>query len=158
MAFLDVTGGTGGAITIPAVPKGYLVRNAATGDVSITAGGALTYVLHTGDILPVQTDGASVYGLQIAGLPLTTYLTTSFATINAGWAAGDATLLAYINAAITAGVASLPPPAGQFGKALMVRGTALAPVWAADFIYPGDLQGWAGTARRRDLFMLKRVC
>jgi len=37
-AFLDVTSGTGGTITIPPLEKMYLVRNAASGAVVITTG------------------------------------------------------------------------------------------------------------------------
>ena len=35
MAFLDVTGGSGGNIVIPSVSKAYFLRNAASGPVSI---------------------------------------------------------------------------------------------------------------------------
>ena len=42
MAFLDVTGGTGGTVTVPAVSKGYFVHSAAAGDVVVSAGGAVS--------------------------------------------------------------------------------------------------------------------
>lgn len=59
-AMLDITGGTGGTITIPAVSKIYLVRNGASGNVVITTGGGATITIRPGESLLVFTDGTDV--------------------------------------------------------------------------------------------------
>lgn len=63
-AFLDVTSGSGGAITIPAVEKLYAVRNGASGDVSITTGGATNATVKPGEVGWVVSDGANVRRVQ----------------------------------------------------------------------------------------------
>lgn len=60
-AFLNITGGTGGTITIPSVSKVYQVRNAATGSVIITTGGGSAATIPAGQYLTVMCDGANVY-------------------------------------------------------------------------------------------------
>lgn len=59
--FLDITSGTGGTVTIPAVEKWYIVRNATSGNVVLTTGGATTATVPTGQIQVVVTDGSKVY-------------------------------------------------------------------------------------------------
>lgn len=58
-AFLDVTSGTGGVITAPAVEKWYIVRNNASGDVTVTTGGGATAVVRPGEVGLVVSDGAN---------------------------------------------------------------------------------------------------
>jgi hypothetical protein len=58
-AFLDVTSGTGGTITAPAVEKWYIVRNNASGDVIVTTGGGATAVIRPGEVGLVVSDGAN---------------------------------------------------------------------------------------------------
>lgn len=73
-AFLDVTSGTGGTITIPAVEKLYTVRNAASGDVVVTTGGGATATIKTGETVAVVCDAANVRRAQptdMGGLKLT---------------------------------------------------------------------------------------
>jgi hypothetical protein len=133
LAFLDVTSGTGGTITVPSVAQGRFVRNAAAGDVVLSAGGA-TFTFKTGDIGPTFTDGSAVYWLAIGGKPLRQYI-------------GDANqaVIDYINAAISAGSINLPPALGQLGKALIVRLAGAPPVeaWVPDFIQTLDVDGGA---------------
>src|SRR4051812_46232045 len=75
MAFLDVTGGIGGTVVIPPVPKGYFVHNAAAGAVTLTAAGAVNSVFDPGDAGPVFADGiGSVYGIMLNGLPLKQFI------------------------------------------------------------------------------------
>jgi hypothetical protein len=92
MAFLDVTGGTGGTVTIPAVSKGYFVRNAAAGDVTVSAGGPTNATFLTGDAGPLFSSGSAVYPILIGGK----------------------TIRSYIEGIVPAG----PPMAGQAGKFL----------------------------------------
>lgn len=73
-AILDFTSGSGGTVTIPAVSKTYYVRNATSGNVVISTGGTTNATLATGDVMPVFSDGTSVYGLKLSGLDLSTYI------------------------------------------------------------------------------------
>ncbi|MDF3016330.1 MAG: putative phage tail fiber protein [Thermomicrobiales bacterium] len=57
---LNVTGGTGGTITIPNVAKAYLVRNASSGDVIITTGSGTTATLVAGLTKWVFSTGSNV--------------------------------------------------------------------------------------------------
>lgn len=63
-AVLDVTSGTGGTITIPAVEKLYTVRNAASGDVVVTTGGGATATIKSGETVGVVCDAANVRRVQ----------------------------------------------------------------------------------------------
>lgn len=63
-AFLDVTGGTGGAITIPPVEKLYVVRNGASGDVTVTSGAGLSVAIKPGNVAWVVCDAANVRKVQ----------------------------------------------------------------------------------------------
>jgi len=63
-AFLDVTGGTGGTITAPAVEKGYIVRNAASGDVTVTTGGGQVALIKPGEVVAIVGDGANFRRVQ----------------------------------------------------------------------------------------------
>jgi hypothetical protein len=61
MRFIDITGGSGGTITIPAVEKWYLVRNNTSGSVIFTTGGATTATIPTATVQFIVCDGAKVY-------------------------------------------------------------------------------------------------
>jgi hypothetical protein len=133
LAFLDATGGTGGTVTIPAVSKGYFVRNATAGNVVISAGGAIVATFQTGDIGPVFSDGASTYGLALSGKPLGQYIRDS-----------DQAVIDYVNVAISNASIALPPAvAGDVGKALMVRmiGSPGVPAWVPSAIQTTDVSG-----------------
>lgn len=119
-AILNVTGGTGGQIGIPSVSKLYLVRNAASGEVTVTTGGPTAAVIPPATILPVVCDGASVWTLRISDLPLKDY----------------------IDAAVLAATGSLPATTGNEGKALVVSGG----VWIPKQLTPADVSGLAGLA------------
>lgn len=120
MAFLDVTGGVGGAVVIPASPKGYFMRNGAAGAVSVTAGGAVNAIYSPGDAGPCFSDGANVYPILISGL----------------------TISQYIAATVTAG-SDLPAPLGNLGKVMIVRNVGGPPVelWVPDFLAIADVTG-----------------
>lgn len=60
MRFQDITGGTGGTVTIPSVEKSYIVRNASTGDAAFSAGGVAATV-KSGNTEIVVTDGSASY-------------------------------------------------------------------------------------------------
>ena len=138
MAFLDVTGGTGGVITVPSVSQGHFVRNASAGDVLVSASGA-GFTFGPGDIGPVFSDGAAVYGLTMGGKPLKAFITDA-----------DQAIIDYIAIAISNGSVALPPATGNLGKALIVRMTGAPPteVWVASAIGLADLPaGIPGTTQ-----------
>jgi len=58
---IDITSGTGGTVTIPAVEKSYLVRNATSGDVIFTTGSGDTATVKSGNVMPILSDGTNVY-------------------------------------------------------------------------------------------------
>ena len=58
--FLDITGGTGGTVTIPAVEKWYIVRNAASGDAVFTTGSGVTQTVKPGSVTLLVSDGTNI--------------------------------------------------------------------------------------------------
>lgn len=58
--FLDITGGTGGTVTIPAVEKWYIVRNASSGDVVFTTGSGATVTVKPGSLGLLVCDGTNI--------------------------------------------------------------------------------------------------
>lgn len=59
---LNITGGTGGTVTLPAVEKLYLVRNNTSGSVIFTTGGSTNATVATSTVQWIFTDGTNVYG------------------------------------------------------------------------------------------------
>ena len=140
MAFLDVTGGSGGGVAIPPVPKGYFLRNGAAGQVVISAGRISSAIYQPGDAGPAYSDGATVYGLQLGGVPIGQFIRDA-----------DQAIIDYINVAIASGSLQLPPAAGNLGKALIVRHVGAPPVdaWIPDFIQQADVAGLPARPWRR---------
>lgn len=130
MAFLDVTGGTGGQITVPAVAQGHFVRSGASGAVVVSAGGAISATYQNGDAGPCFSDGANVYGLRLGGKSLRSFITDA-----------DQAIIDYVNLAISQGSVALPPATGNTGKALIVRNVLGQDAWVPDFIQISDVQG-----------------
>lgn len=58
--FLDITGGTGGTVTIPAVEKWYIVRNSASGNVVFTTGSGTTQAVAPGSLTLIVSDGTNI--------------------------------------------------------------------------------------------------
>lgn len=122
---LDVTGGTGGTVTIPAVEKVYLVRNGSSGSVIITTGGGTTATLASGEIRMVFCDATNVR----------MSLTTDFGgnvLKNLGTPVSDAdgcTKLYADNLALAAAGGNLPGQSGNSGKFLTTDGSSAS--WAA---------------------------
>lgn len=123
---LNVTGGTGGTITAPAVKKLYLVRNGSVGDVIITAGGASATVA-SGQTNWVWSDGTDfriVRQTDFSGARLT----------NVGYpvATTDAASKAYVDAvAFATQIGDFPGLTGNAGKALVVSQDETTVAWQA---------------------------
>lgn len=73
---LNVTGGTGGTITIPNVEKAYLVRNAASGDVTFTTGSGTTADVPSGGVQWVFCNGSNAIYTSGEYQPLDAQLTS----------------------------------------------------------------------------------
>lgn len=131
MAFLDVTGGSGGTVTIPAVSKGYFVRNAAAGQTVISAGGATNATFEAGDIQPVFSDGSAVYPLMVKGKTIGGYVDTAIQGV-----------INYVNVLISQGSPALPGVTlADVGKALIVRNVGGTAAWVPSPIQTSDVQG-----------------
>jgi hypothetical protein len=103
MRFIDITSGTGGTVTIPAVEKWYIVRNATSGDVIFTTGGATTATVKSGNVSVIVTDGTSVYlgqNLDLGSSQLKSTATASASSHLVNKSTMDAAILA---ATMTAG-------------------------------------------------------
>lgn len=94
---INVTGGTGGTVTIPSVEKWYLVRNGASGSVVIT-NGSNSVSLPAGEICEVLTNGTAIYKSN----------------------SKDYVDSAILNASLSA---DIPSQAGNAGKYIQTNGT-----------------------------------
>jgi hypothetical protein len=111
MSFIDVTGGSGGVLTAPSVPKAYFVHNGSSGIVGLSAGGA-TLNFNPGDAGPVHTDGTTFYPVLVGGLTVKGYVD-----------AGDAAQKAYTDAQIAGSVINMPSVTGHAGQVLSNDGS-----------------------------------
>lgn len=103
MRIINITGGTGGTVTIPAVEKWYLVRNGASGDVTIT-NGSNSVIIGTGTVGAILTNGTTIYSLNAKDYVDSAILTASLS-------------------------ASLPSQTGNAGKYITTDGTNAS--WAS---------------------------
>ncbi len=117
-AFLDVTGGTGGAITAPSVEKLYVVRNGATGDVTVTTGAGVAATFKPGEVGWAIGDGANfrkAFAADFGGAKATSLADPT--------SPQDGATKAYVDAqAFSAAAGNLPGQPGSAGKALMTNG------------------------------------
>jgi hypothetical protein len=119
---INVTGGTGGTVTIPALEKFYLVRNGASGTVAITNGSNSVNVV-SGEVCDVFTDGTGIYKSNNK----------------------DYVDAAILNASISG---SLPAQAGNNGKFIQTDGANAS--WQD--VEPSDIFGLTGVlAGKQDL-------
>ena len=85
---INITGGTGGTITIPNVEKSYLVRNASSGNVTITTGSGTTAVVKSGEVVWVVSFGSNTIYKAVPDLSV---VTGTLALANGGTGGTDAT-------------------------------------------------------------------
>lgn len=120
-AVLHVTGGTGGTITVPGVEKTYMVRNGASGAVTVTAGG-ITASIAAGDVGYVFTNGTDVYALRVTDYGSSALLSSFVPTLGNH----------LVNKTYADGLAlssALPGQAGNNGKFITTDGTTAS--WVA---------------------------
>lgn len=87
MRVINVTGGTGGTITVPSVEKYYLVRNAAAGPVYITTGGGAQAMIAPGSINIALSDNTNYYTIDpidYAAAASANYSATSASSVTIG--------------------------------------------------------------------------
>jgi len=142
---LDITSGSGGTITAPAVSKIYLLRNASSGNVVITTGGGTTATVAAGVIAWVMCDGTNfrlAVTTDFQGAKLVNVGTATVSTdgVNKAYADG---ILASANSytdSVALASGNLPSTVGQDQKYLFV--SAGTPSWqtlAGPFV--GNLTG-----------------
>lgn len=135
MAFLDVTGGTGGVVTIPAVAKLYVVRNAATGPVTISTGGPNAAIIYPGETLQVACDGGAVRRVRPSNFDGATLTQVGTPTLPSDGANKN-----YVDFAVAGVVAGgLPVQSGHAGEALFTDGANAG--WAPALPAQGGLGG-----------------
>jgi hypothetical protein len=122
-AFIDVTGGSGGTITIPALEKIYLVRNGAVGNVIISCGGGGA----TSTIIPTEIICVVCDGVNVRRVGSTDFGGQKITNIAAPTNSGDAVNKAYADG-LAFGAVDLPGQSGADGKYLKSNGTTAG--WA----------------------------
>lgn len=123
--FLDVAGGSGGTITIPAVEKLYFLRNGTTGSVVVTTGGTTNATVPPLNSRWIITDGNNVYmdrAHDFGGEKGTGVATPTNST--------DVANKAYVdNTAFASLAGALPGQTGHAGGALITDATNIS--WSA---------------------------
>lgn len=117
-AMVRFTGTGPFTVTIPSVPKKYLVWNACAGVLTLTTGAGSTVSIDPGDRTVVFCDGANVSTISFGGLDLKSFISTS----------------------ALAATGALPAAIGNTGRALMVRDPGTGPVWTPSSIQTSDVQ------------------
>ncbi|WP_300573595.1 hypothetical protein [Phenylobacterium sp.] len=124
-AMLNFTGTGSFTVTTPAVPKIYLIRNALSGDLTITTGSGASAVVESGEINVLICDGTNWRPLGVAGESWKSYVDAqAFAALD-----GD-----------------LPGQTGNAGKVLSTDGSTAA--WEQVSTRPDFIQAAAAADKR----------
>lgn len=125
MPVQNITGGSGGTVTIPGVEKAYFVINGASGAVTFTTGGGDAVTIGAGERMWIACDGTDVRTMLRLDYGSSLLTTTGTPTNNA-----HLTNKIYVDSAIISASlsASIPGQAGNAGKFLTTDGTN--PSWA----------------------------
>jgi len=136
---LNITGGTGGTITVPSVKKLYFVRNASSGAVVVTTGSGATASFAAGDVgFCYSPDGTNFYRTTVT----TNFGGVTLTNLGAPTANTDAATKGYVDGvAFTMAGGSLPGQSGNAGKALITNGTVAS--WGIPTLTVGDLPALA---------------
>ena len=136
---LNITGGTGGTITVPGVRKLYFVRNTASGAVVITTGSGATASFAAGEVgFCYSPDGINFYK---------TSTTTDFAgarlqNVGSPTANTDSATKGYVDGvAFAMAAGSLPGQPGNAGKFLSTDGTTAS--WQTPTVTTSQITDYA---------------
>jgi hypothetical protein len=136
---LNITGGTGGTITVPGVRKLYFVRNAASGAVIVTTGAGATASFAAGEVgFCYSPDGINFYRTTTA----TNFGGVTLTNLGAPSANTDAATKGYVDGvAFTMAGGSLPGQGGNAGKALITNGAVAS--WGIPTLTTSDITNYA---------------
>ena len=118
---LNITGGTGGTITVPSVKKLYFVRNASSGAVVVTTGSGASASFAAGEVgFCYSPDGTNFYRTTTA----TNFGGVTLTNLGAPSANTDAATKGYVDGvAFAMAAGSLPGQTGNAGKSLVTDGS-----------------------------------
>jgi hypothetical protein len=136
---LNITGGTGGTITVPSVKKLYFVRNASSGAVVVTTGSGASASFAAGEVgFCYSPDGTNFYRTTTA----TDFGGVTLTNLGAPSANTDAATKGYVDGvAFTMAGGSLPGQSGNAGKALITNGTVAS--WGIPTLTTSDITNYA---------------
>jgi hypothetical protein len=136
---LNITGGTGGTITVPSVKKLYFVRNASSGAVVVTTGSGASASFAAGEVgFCYSPDGTNFYRTTTA----TDFGGVTLTNLGAPSANTDAATKGYVDGvAFTMAAGSLPGQSGNAGKALITNGTVAS--WGIPTLTTSDITNYA---------------
>jgi hypothetical protein len=136
---LNITGGTGGTITVPSVKKLYFVRNASSGAVVVTTGAGASASFAAGEVgFCYSPDGTNFYRTTTA----TNFGGVTLTNLGAPSANTDAATKGYVdNTAFAMASGSLPGQTGNAGKSLITDGTN--PSWGIPTLTTSDITNYA---------------
>lgn len=117
---INVTGGTGGTITVPGVRKLYFVRNVASGAVVVTTGAGATASFSAGEVgFCYSPDGVNFYRTTSP----TSFGGVTLTNLGAPSANTDAATKGYVDGvAFNMAAGSLPGQTGNAGRFLTTNG------------------------------------
>jgi hypothetical protein len=118
---LNITGGTGGTITVPGVRKLYFVRNAASGAVIVTTGAGATASFAAGEVgFCYSPDGVNFYRTSTP----TDFGGARLQNVGSPTANTDSATKGYVDGvAFAMAAGSLPGQPGNAGRFLTTNGT-----------------------------------
>jgi hypothetical protein len=136
---LNITGGTGGTITVPSVKKLYFVRNASSGAVVVTTGSGASASFAAGEVgFCYSPDGTNFYRTTTA----TNFGGVTLTNLGAPSANTDAATKGYVDGvAFTMAAGSLPGQSGNAGKALITNGAVAS--WGIPTLTTSDITNYA---------------
>ena len=136
---LNITGGTGGPITVPSVKKLYFVRNASSGAVVVTTGSGASASFAAGEVGFCYTpDGTNFYRTTTA----TNFGGVTLTNLGAPSANTDAATKGYVDGvAFAMAAGSLPGQSGNAGKALITNGAVAS--WGIPTLTTSDITNYA---------------
>jgi len=136
---LNITGGTGGTITVPGVRKLYFVRNAASGAVVVTTGAGATASFAAGEVgFCYSPDGVSFYRTSTP----TDFAGARLQNVGSPTSNTDGATKGYVDGvAFAMASGALPGQPGNAGKFLSTDGTTAS--WQTPTVTTSQITDYA---------------